>query len=55
MTDSERAILSRHVGRCMEALEQLSLDPAMLRVIKGIVRNELDQLAADMIEASDGR
>ena len=54
MTEPEQKIMDRHVGRCMESLEQLRLEPATLRVIKGIVRNEMTQLGDDLSEAHDG-
>jgi len=53
MIDTDKKITDRHVGRCMESLEQLRLEPSALRVVKGIVRNEMTQLAADLTEARD--
>ena len=53
LTPAEQTVMDRHVGRCMERLEQLRLEPTMLSVIRDIVRKEMRFLAENLSEAHD--
>lgn len=55
MNDNEMTITDRHVGRCMERIEQVRMEPVTLSLVKDIVRRELRFLAEDLVEIHDDR
>lgn len=54
ISSAEQTILDRHVGRCMERLEQLRMEPTLLSVAKDIVRKEMRFMAENLHEVHNG-
>jgi uncharacterized protein (UPF0335 family) len=54
LTPEDQTIVDRHMGRCMERIERLRIEPVDVSIIRDIIRKELRFLAENIAEAHDG-
>lgn len=52
LNDIQKEALARNIGRCMDRLERIHMDPVVLSLVKDIVKKSIRETADDMVRPS---